>query len=151
MSFGVTTSKNATEILHGDGWWCDLAVKEFLDVYRLPHEYGQGLVADHLALARLWAVKQLFMWRVDREAEGFTSLADVSLHGVPGAAQLLYKRAVFCHAKALLLAQYATVERRDTAKNDAKESPETADRFYAWAQNAITDLLGQTRIMVESL
>ena len=151
MSFNVTQKTDITAVIAGDGWWCDLELAEFINLYRVPHEYSTELMADHLALARNWAVGQLTSWRIEQQGQGFTSLALVPLHGFAGEAMRTFKRAVFCHAKALLLPQFATIERREAAKNDAKESPETAAYFFAAAQHAITDLLGTTRIMVEAL
>lgn len=145
MSFNALPRAKATIVLQGDGWYPDIPVAEFVDSYRLPAEFGEGLLSDHLTLAVLWTRKQLLAWRAEREAEGVAKLADIALTGVTGGAALLYKRAVFCHAKALLLGQFATIDRREAARNEAKESPETADRFFAWAQNAITDLLGHGR------
>jgi hypothetical protein len=145
MSFNALTRATTTAVLQGDGWYPDIPVAEFVGVYRLPAEYSEGLVSDHLALAVLWARKQLAAWRAEREAEGVSALADLAVSGVPGGAALLYKRAVYSHAKALLLGQFATVDRREAARNEAKEGPDAADRFYAWAQNAVTDLLGQGR------
>ncbi len=145
MSFNALPRTTSTKVLVGDGWYPDIAVADFADSYRLPAEYGEPLLSDHLSLAVLWARKQLVTWRADREAEGVAKLADISLSGVADGAALLYKRAVFCHAKALLLGQFATVDRREAARNEAKEGADTAATFYAWAQNAITDLLGQGR------
>lgn len=68
------------------------------------------------------------------------------LHGVPGASLVVYQRAVFCQAKGMLLAQFRTVERREAANNDAKEGRETADVFFAFAHDALADLLGAGRV-----
>jgi len=149
MSFNALTDQTSTATLAGDGWYPDIAVGEFQLMYRLPAEYAESLVEDHLGLARLWAVRQLQEWRAAQEMAGYLSLAEVPVAGLAGEATRLFKRAVYCQAKALLLGQFATVERREAAKNDAKESPETADRFYAWAQDAIADLCGRGRIVAE--
>lgn len=147
MSFNALTDKTSALILPGDGWWPDLEVGVFQRTYRLPAEYAEQMVLDHLGVARLWAVRQLVAWRAMREAEGHTSLATVPVDGLPGEATRLFRRAVFCHAKALLLGQFATVERREAARVDAKEGPELADRFFAWAHDAIADLTGRGRIV----
>lgn len=146
MSFSAITDQTSTVTLPGDGWYPDLSVGEFQRVYRLPAEYAAALVEDHLGLARLWAVRQLQAWRAEQEAAGFASLDAVPVFGMPGEATRLFKRAVFCHAKALLLGQFATVERREAAREDAKEGSDVADRFYAWAHDAIADLRGRGRI-----
>lgn len=143
MSFSAVPNIPSTATVAGDGWYPDVLVGDFQKLYRLPQEYAADLVADHLALAALWAQRQLGAWRQNQEASGHATLEAVGQN-----ATLLYRRAVFCHAKALLLGQFATVERRDAAKNDAKESPETAAMFYAWAQDAIADVLERGRIDV---
>lgn len=146
MSFSAVSTGLSALIVSGDGWWPDLPVAEFQQAYRLPQEYADVLLQDHLELAALWAQRQLEGWRQQREAEGCAALADV-----PRGALRLYRRAVFCHAKALLLAQFATVERREAAKNDAKESPDLYRQFYAWAQDAIADILSRPRADVALL
>ena len=146
MSFSAVSTGLSALIVSGDGWWPDLPVAEFQQAYRLPQEYADVLLQDHLELAALWAQRQLEGWRQQQEAEGCTALA-----GVPRGALRLYRRAVFCHAKALLLAQFATVERREAAKNDAKESPDLYRQFYAWAQDAIADILSRPRADVALL
>lgn len=150
MSFGITTGKTVTTVLPGDGWWPDLALSEFLTLYRLPAEYAEELLADHLNIARLWAIKLLMPWRAENEPQaGGQSLEQFFFFGIQGAAALLFKRAVYCRAKALLLQQFATVERREAAKNDAKDGPETAEYFLAQAQDSIATLTGRTFIGVE--
>lgn len=151
MSFGVTTSKNVTTVLTGDGFWPDLAVAEFLELYRLPAEYAEALLADHLDLARLWAVGHLAKWRSEQEAKGRASLEDVPVSGLPGGATRLFKRAVYCRAKGLLLQQFATIERREAARNDAKEAPETTSWFLSQADAALAALTGRTFITVEAV
>ncbi|WP_302413496.1 head completion/stabilization protein [uncultured Desulfovibrio sp.] len=146
MSFSAVGNGPSSLIVPGDGWWPDLPVADMQQTYRLPQEYADALLQDHLELAALWAQRQLEGWRQQREAEGCAALADV-----PRGALRLYRRAVFCHAKALLLAQFATVERREAAKNDAKESPDLYRQFYAWAQDAITDILSRPRADIDLL
>lgn len=151
MSFNALTDQTSTVTLPGDGWYPDLSVGEFQRLYRLPAEYAEALVADHLALARLWVIRQLGDWRAAREQAGYSTLAAVPVAGLDGEAERLWKRAVYCHAKALLLGQFLTVDRRPDARNSDKEEPETADRFYAWANDAVADILGRGRITVELL
>lgn len=150
--FGINTGKTATTVLKGDGWYPDISVAEFLELYRLPAEYAEQLVADHLDLARLWAAGQLAEWRFGQEVvKGVASIDAIPLHGIERGALLLYKRAVFCRAKGLLLPQFATIERREAARNDAKEAPETAERFFAQAEDALSTITGRTFITVEAL
>lgn len=149
--FRVNTGQTVSQTIPASGFWPELKLAEFMELYRLPSEYAENLLLDHLALARLWAVKELEAWQAEQTAAGYATLEAVPLYGLPaeeGVTLRLYKRAVFCQAKALLLAQFATLERREAARNDAKEAPESADRFLAWAHQAIAALKGVTHINV---
>jgi hypothetical protein len=148
MSFNALTDKTSTRIVAGDGWWPDLSVGEFMGNYRLPAEYAEDMVEDHIAIARLWAVRQLAAWRAGQQAAGHASIDTVPVCGLAGEATRLFKRAVFCHAKALLLGQFVTVERREAARDAGKETPDITAMFYAWAHDAIADLLGNGRVSV---
>jgi len=57
-----------------------------------------------------------------------------------------YKRAEYCRAKAYLLQQFATVNRRESAENLAKEAPATEAQFLAFSQQAVRLLQGRGRI-----
>ena len=149
--FGITTGKTATTVLAGDGWYPDLPVAEFMELYRLPAEYAEQLIADHLDLARIWAAGALTVWRAEQEGKGHAAISNIPVHGVEGGALRLYRRAVFCRAKGLLLQQFVTIERREAARNDAKETPETAQTFLAQADAALAALTARSFITVEAI
>ena len=148
MSFNALPDDYSNLKLEASGFWPELEVAELQKIYRLPAEYTGELLVNHLRLARSWAVRLLAAWAAGKQAEGFAAIADVPFAGLPGEALNIFKEAVFCQAKALMLAQFATVDRREAAKNEAKEAPESADVFFARANNAIADLLGGGRIKV---
>lgn len=149
MSFNALHQQPySTRIITGGVFWPDISVGAFQRMYRLPQEYAEDLVEDHLALARLWTMRQLDAWRSEQQEAGYAHLDEVPLFGSTGEATRLFLRAVFCHAKGLLLAQFATIERRDAAKNDAKEGTETAAMFFAYAHDAIADITNTGRITV---
>ena len=153
MSFSGFTDDAVTTTVSNDGWWPDFTVGEFQELYRIPAEFTAELVADHLRLGMAWANRQLVAWRAEREAEGYGALKDVPsgklgdtlLHA------LYYRRAVFCHAKALLMSQFKTMMRRAEAANEAVESEETEEKFFQYAEQAVADFLGRGRINVELL
>lgn len=99
MSFNaMTTQEKPDRVIANDGFFPELSLRTFLDLYRLPGEYAADLVADHLSLAVIWANRQLEAWKEARKGEGCSTLGDVPLHGVPGASLVVYQRAVFCQA-----------------------------------------------------
>lgn len=141
--------KASNIVLEGFGFWPDLALAEFQNIYRVPAEYREELVLDHLEIARLWVMQQLASWCRGKIDEGYACLQDIPVNGQPDGALKLFKRAVFCHAKAILLEQFATLERRESAKNDAKEGYDNMAGFYAQANRAISDILDKPRILAE--
>lgn len=141
MTFNALPNTSSTRILAGDAFYPSIQVAEFMQDYRLPAEYAESLIADHLQLAMFWAQRQLRTWQAEKTAQGLDTLTAVG-----DSAVLLYRRALFCHAKALLLGQFSTTDRRDAAKNDGKEGEAIANKFHAWAQDAIADLLERGRI-----
>lgn len=151
MSFNGLPDKPSRLLLEAAGFWPELQVAEFQAVYRLPGEYAGALLLDHLAEARSWAVRLLAAWAAEKQTEGFANLGQVPFAGLAGEAERVFKKAVFCHAKGLLLPQFATVDRREAARNEAKEAPESADIFFARANDAIADLLGTGRIKVAAI
>ena len=153
MSFSGFTDNAVETTVVNDGFWPDFTVGEFQTLYRIPAEYEAELVADHLRLAMAWANRQLAGWRTTREAEGMAKLSEVpgDTLGEEPLYSLHYRRAVFCHAKGLLMPQFKTMARRADAKNDALESEETEEKFFQYAEQAVADFLGRGRINVELL
>jgi len=137
-------------------FWPDLDLAGFQEVYRLPGEYREALLADRLRLGMLWANKELAGFRAGHTEAGRASLSEVPVDdgemlGDRHPLVLHYTRAVCCHAKALLLADYATMLRKGDAQSDAKEAPETADRWFRFALEALAAVRGTMTIFVESL
>lgn len=155
MSFSGIDSIESTKVITNDGFWPDMGVGDFQRVYRLPEDYAEDLLADHLMLGMLWANKEVAEWKTTQQAAGYATLQDVPEDvqggsiGKGTAVRLHYIRAVSCYAKAILLEQYPTINRREAAKHEAAESKETHERFMVQAQNAIDDLMGRSRCNVE--
>jgi hypothetical protein len=93
---------------------------------------------------------------LEQQALGFTDLDSVtgdesSNLGTVKRLNILYVRAVSCHAKALLLSDYQTMMRKSDAQNDAKESEDTADKWHQMAISAINSIKGNLQIHAEAL
>ncbi|MDD9304380.1 MAG: head completion/stabilization protein [Desulfobacter sp.] len=155
MSFTAFSDNiDPAKTVQNSPFWPDLNLKDFAAGYRLPGEYRETMVEDRLKLAMIWANDQLRLWRQQQEAAGVTSLSDVPVGESPAWGSplvLFYTRAVSCHAKALLLADYPTMMRKSDAINDAKESDETADKWHSFAMDALNTLQDKPKIHAESL
>ncbi|MGB3222534.1 MAG: head completion/stabilization protein [Desulforhopalus sp.] len=145
----ATTVENAA-------FWPALDLAEFQSEYRLPGEYRQEMLENRLKLAMIWANSQLNDWKLAQVELGYADLdsvvGDDSLNlGSEKYLTILYVRAVSCHAKALLLSDYKTMLRKSDAQNDAKESEDTADKWFQIATDAINDIRGNLKIHAEAL
>ncbi|AMO56563.1 hypothetical protein GZ77_03855 [Endozoicomonas montiporae] len=153
MSFSGLPDQAVDSTVSNDGFWPDLDTGEFQKNYRLPAEYELGMVEDNLQLGMASVNHTLRKWKAEQQEAGHDSMDSVPSDQIGGDKLTLiyYRRAVFCHAKALLLQQFATTDRREAANNEAKESEETEDKFLEFSRHAITDFLGLCRIGVYDL
>ncbi len=148
MSFSGKPTTLVERAIPNDGFWPDLGVSEFQTGYRLPAEYMVDLLADGITNA---------MGEVNRDlAKRKAAWQDAGISNVATANPLVlqertfvaatYKRAVYCRAKAFLLQQFATVNRRDSAENLGKEAPERHEVFLSYSQQAVRLIQGRGRI-----
>lgn len=151
MSFSGKPTSIVELAIENDGFWPNLSVSEFQKGYRLPAEFLGELLTDALSIAMtevnvdLATVKAVLQ---DNGVSSLTSAAGVATPASWGYAHrvMLYKRAVYCRAKASALQQFPTVTRRESAENTGKEAPEREDTFLAFSQQAVRALQGRGRI-----
>ena len=148
MSFSGKPTTLVEQAITNDGFWPDLGVSEFQKGYRLPAEYLVDLLADGITNAMGEVNRDLAKRKAAWQAAGITTVATADPQALPERAFYVatYKRAVYCRAKAYLLKQFATVTRRESAANMAKEAPETHEAFLAFSQQAVRLIQGRGRI-----
>lgn len=148
MSFSGRPTTFIEQAIENDGFWPDLSVAEFQKGYRLPAEYLGELLAEGIAFAMGEVNVDLVKRKVAWQAAGVTSVESADPTVLPERTfhAATYKRAVYCRAKAYLLQQFATVNRRESAENLAKEAPATEAQFLAFSQQAVRLLQGRGRI-----
>jgi hypothetical protein len=151
MSFSGKPTHLIEQPVTNDGFWPDLNVAEFQRGYRLPAEYLVELVVDGISQAMDEVNVDLEQRKACWQAKGVNSLttADPLIVRNVAAMTRSYKRAVYCRAKAFALGQFATVVRRDSAQNLAKESPDTEERFLTLSQQAVRLIQGRGRITAQ--
>ena len=148
MSFSGKPTTLVDQAIENDGFWPDLSVAEFQKGYRLPAEDLSELLAEGIAFAMGEVNVDLAKRKADWKVAGVTSVESADPMVLPERTfhVATYKRAVYCRAKAYLLQQFATVNRRESAENIAKESPATEDQFLTFSQQAVRLLQGRGRI-----
>jgi Phage head completion protein (GPL) len=139
--------------LANDGFWPELIVGDLVEKYRIPAEYDDGVVSWGLSLAIIRINQMLAGVRTqvlepslscsnDAQPAPFASLALwAAAHSemVDGeqVAIRMYKHAVFSMAKAFLLQQFNTMNRRPQAENLKKESSDSEEYWLNQAQWAM--------------
>lgn len=153
MSFSGKPTTFVEQEIENDGFWPNLSVSEFQKGYRLPAEFLGELLTDALSIAMVEVNTDLAKLKARWQAVGIINVesADSTLLPERALQAKLYKRAVYCRAKASLLTQFATVTRRDSAENTGKELPERGETFLEFSQQSVRSLQGRGRITVALL
>ncbi|OSR81697.1 head completion/stabilization protein [Pseudomonas syringae] len=148
MSFSGKPTTFVEQTIENDGFWPDLSVTEFQKGYRLPAEYLVDMLAADLNMAMVEVNTDLAKLKARWQGAGVSNVesADTSILPERTFQAATYKRAVYSRAKASLLTQFATVNRRESAENVGKELPERSETFLAFSQAAVRSLQGRGRI-----
>ncbi|MHC6223492.1 head completion/stabilization protein [Pseudomonas sp. X10] len=148
MSFSGRTSTVVDQTIENNGFWPDLSLAEYQKAYRLPGEYLSDVLITHLELAMAEVNADLQRLMAGWQNTGITEVATADPMVLPERSLKvkLYKRAVYCRAKATALTDFATVTRREVAENTGKEAPERAETYLAFSQQAVRALQGRSRI-----
>lgn len=148
MSFSGKPTTFVEQIIENDGFWPNLSVAEFQKGYRLPAEYLGEMLAADLTMAMFEVNTDLAQLKARWQDAGVSSVesADTTILPERTYQAATYKRAVYTRAKASLLIQFATVNRREAAENIGKELPERSETFVALSQAAVRSLQGRGRI-----
>ena len=134
MSLTGKPSLTTAAAFTNDGFWPDLSVGEFMSKYRIQTEYADETINWGLTLAVVNVNIDLEPCKAAAVLLGHASLVDYTT-AFPepiNAMQVLvihYLNAVYCMAKAQLLPQFNTMNRRAIAEAAGKESAET-EQFW---------------------
>lgn len=148
MSFSGKPTTVVDQTIENNGFWPDLSLAEYQKAYRLPGEYLSEVLVTQVELAMGEVNNDLKKLTASWQSIGITEVATADSRLLEERAYKvkLYKRAVYCRAKATALTDFATVTRREVAENTGKEAPERADTYLAFSQQAVRALQGRSRI-----
>ena len=151
--WGTDSSYPASRNIDCGGFWPVVATGKFYEEYRLPAELPEKVVEGHLIQAIIRVRKALDAWRQTQVLAGYSALTEVPQETVDnkGEKELLWERAVYCEAKAEILRESVTVDRKKDAENAAKSAPETEEKYREFAADAMRTLVGEARISIELL
>jgi len=128
-----------------DGFWPDLSLGDLMNRYRIPAEYADETIQWGLTLAvtnvnlDLEAVKTQIQALGHATLNAYNTAAPKQLNGVY-VTVIRYQQAVFSLAKAFLLQQFNSLNRKPEAENAAKEANETEQWWRDQSQQAVAEL-----------
>lgn len=145
MSLTGKSSLTKASPITNDGWWADVSMADLMSKYRIPSEYADDTIKWGLSLAvvrvneTLDPVKQHL---ISLGFDDFESYLQANSSPVVSSELLLvhYENAVYSRAKALLLKQFITMNRREVAENQAKESEQTETYWLDESQASIASI-----------
>lgn len=150
MSFGGKPTTLVDCTIPNDGFWPDLELAEFQASYRLPAEYLPEMMVEGLTLAMGEVNLDLAKRKAEWQDMGYKYLEGSGME-LESFYLASYRRAAYCRAKSFLLQQFATVNRRESAENLGKESPEQHELFLSYSQQSVRALQGRGRVTAELL
>jgi hypothetical protein len=133
MSFtGKPELTNDATVIN-DGFWIDVSTGELMTTYRIPGEYDDDTIYQELIDAVIRVNEKLSAVKDAMVLANFNFDTDAKINN-QSVCEHQYKKAVYCFAKAKLLKQFETQNRRAEAENQAKESTET---YQHWLNQAM--------------
>lgn len=152
MMDGWLSNRNEPEnrIIQRGTFFPPIESAPFFRQYRPPAELPAETVIAHLEMAVIQVGRQLDRWRLEQTA---ATLAEVPAETVNGRSELLalWERAVYCEAKAEVLKETLTADRRKAAENNAKTGEETEEKYREFSADAIALIVGDDRVHVGSI
>jgi len=129
-----------------DGFWSDVDVAKLLVKYRVPSEYANDTITWGLSLAVIKVNEKIERVKTIISLLGHATFVEYitdNPNEVVGMDLLEahYEHAVYSRAKAFLLQQFKTMNRREIAENEAKQSAETEQFWLDESQKSIASIL----------
>lgn len=138
------------EDIANDGFFPALKMADLVTGYRIPSEYDNNVIKDGLMTAMIDVNQQLASFKALIIVNHATLASYCVAHSQQiGGVEVLvkkYQEAVFCYAKALLLQQFKTMNRKETAENLAKEAPDIEKDWKIRSYDAVIFMLNKVGI-----
>ena len=143
-------AKPDNKTIKNEGWFPNIETDPFYVGYRIPAEYSPELVVDLLELAMYQANLALIGYRMTQQEQGVASLLEVPADKINDESVKIknYKRAVYCYAKAEILKESETADRRPVAENLSKSGELTEDKYRQFFHTAIRAVIGKSIVEV---
>ncbi len=141
MSLTGKPSLTTAAPVANDGFWPELSLSDLMNRYRIQSEYADDTISWGLSLALVRVNEQLERAKQAVLIMPFETFAGYLESSSAAALNVHYEHAVYSYAKAFLLKQFSTMNRRKEAVNEAKESAETEQYWLDESQKSVAAIL----------
>ena len=145
-----TQTQRTSQVIMNDPWFVDLSLLEFSDKWSIPAHFKNDLLEDKLIFACDEVNQSLLDFLIEKQAEGFSSLADVNAQEINGESVKVaqYKRAVYAKAKAELVRAQIGLALKADAQSAAKTSEAQANHYESMSSKALAKIQDKPAIGV---
>ena len=145
MSLTGKPSLASASPITNDGWWPDVSTADLVSKYRVPSDIADDTISTGLSLAVVRVNETLDPVKQHLLTLGYTDFESyLAANSSPVVSSELllvhYEAAVYSRAKAFLLQQFISMNRREVAENQAKESEQTEKFWLDESQSSIASL-----------
>lgn len=146
MSLTGKPALTTLDPIANDDFWPDLAIGDLMIQYRIPPEYDDDVIKTGLVNAIVSVNGKLAAVKTAVEAldyADFSAYADAEYTDTINDINILllhYEHAVFTRAKADLLKQFNSLNRKPNAENAAKEADDNVEFWLNASQGSIRAL-----------
>lgn len=151
---GMPQAAPVNDMVANNGFYPDLGTAEFVNDYAIATEYGNSsnMLTTSITLAIIDINRELAKFKSTNWAL-FSQLQDVPGDDVAGVSQLitLYKRAVFCRAKAGMLISRLGETHRDQRAAQQVQASDNQEYWLAQSDDVIRQMIGASVSGVELL
>ncbi|BFM16277.1 head completion/stabilization protein [Maricurvus nonylphenolicus] len=146
------TPGEAAEIsIPNNGFFPDLSLTDFKTQYRVDNPVSDEAARMAVQMAMITTNGVLATWHAEQIASGYLNLEVVPAPTYEDISEkvLQYQTAVYYRAKADIVDQYRDYDTTKSGHDRADEMESKTDDYIAKAHNAVSDLLGKSRSVVE--
>ncbi|WP_421865096.1 head completion/stabilization protein [Motiliproteus sp.] len=148
--FVADTPERNEHPINNTGFWPDIDPEHCRRVVRLPSDITAPRLREALINAMLSVNLDNAAWGAQQQADSYATLADIPADQIDGNSikVSLYRRAVYCFAKADLLDRYADIDSTGSAERGQLHT-DTADDYRRQGILAVRNMIGQPLTSVE--
>lgn len=139
--------------INSDPFWPSIDLDKMRETLRIDSSVTPARLETAVIAAVISVNRDLAEWCDAKQANGYTTLADVPSKQIQGQSQLvyLYQRAVECAAGAEVCERYRSYDTTASGAKKADQTEPTIDDYRRDQRWAIRDFLGTSRATVELL